>query len=91
MTPELRAARERLLRFADPAAPAFPPLDLGTSITHLTTVEVKRLVAQIGDGVRDTLAPDIRLLVAALDAALPTRYDPPGWAAAEARAEGWAG
>jgi hypothetical protein len=74
VTPELRAARERLLRFADPSASAFPPLDLGTSIT---TAEVKRLVAQIGDGVRDTLAPDIRLVVAALDAALPTRYDPP--------------
>lgn len=67
MTPEIRAARDRLARFAGPdfqptLAPD-PPHDLG----YYTTDEVKRLLGQVERGIRDTLAPDIRAIVEALD------------------------
>ncbi len=67
MTSEVRAARDRLARYAAPGAPPFPPFKVGPGITHLTAAEVVRLVAQITEGIRDTLAPDLRLVLAALD------------------------
>lgn len=74
MTPEIRAARDRLARFAGPDFP-MPALELPDSLGQVTVAEARRLVDQSVQGVRETLVPDLCLVLAALDRALPTRYD----------------
>lgn len=66
MTPELRAARDRLAGFADAGFP-MPALDLPDRLGHVTVAEAQRLVGQIMHGVHETLAPDLALVLAALD------------------------
>jgi hypothetical protein len=67
VTPDERAARDRLARYAGPDAPPFPAVNPPPGITHLTVAEANRMVAQIAAGIRDTLAPDLHLVLAALD------------------------
>ncbi|HXT90105.1 MAG TPA: hypothetical protein VN714_12705 [Trebonia sp.] len=67
MTPLERAARDRLARYAAPDAPPFPVLDLDPEITHLTPAEATRIVEEVADGIRATLASDLDLVLAALD------------------------
>lgn len=77
MTPETRAARDWLARFAGPdfrfTAPD-PPGDLD----HVTIPELKRMLTLVADGIRDTLAPDIRVVLAVLDRHERAR-DPSTW------------
>lgn len=67
MTHDLRAARDRLARYAGPDTPPFPPFKVGSEIASFTPGEVKRLIAQIAEGIRDTLAPDVLAVLAAPD------------------------
>lgn len=66
MTPEARAARDRLARYAGPdwhfAGPDFPEIPGG-----YTGADINQVVEQCEQGVHDTLAPDIRTVLAALD------------------------
>lgn len=66
MTPETRAARDRLAAFAQPGYP-MPDLKLPDSVGPLTVTEVRRIVQQITRGMQETLAPDILLMLAELD------------------------
>jgi hypothetical protein len=66
VTPETRAARDRLARYAGPDFQP-PPIDLPRHLNCLTIAEVERLIGRIESDIRDTLAPDIRAIVEALD------------------------
>lgn len=74
MTPELRAARDRLARFAGPEFQP-PTLDLPSDFTY-TLTEVERIVSEAVQGIRETLAPDLRLVLTATDRSLPAAYEP---------------
>jgi hypothetical protein len=67
MNPETRAARDRLARYASPDAPPYPPFKVGPEVAGFTPQQVQRLIAQITEGIRDTLAPDVNAVLAALD------------------------
>jgi hypothetical protein len=88
VTPETRAARDRLARFAaaDFPMPALRPIP---EITHLTQAEAAHLVDQVMRGIQETLAPDLHIVLAALDNALPGRYDRQPVAIVVSDAEEW--
>lgn len=70
MTPETRAARDRLARYARPDFP-MPAPDLPDALGPFTAAQLNRVTDELMRGVQETLAPDIRAVLAALDMPCP--------------------
>lgn len=66
VTPETRAARDRLARFARPDFP-MPAPDLPDALGPFTAAQLNRVTDELMRGVQETLAPDIHAVLAALD------------------------
>lgn len=67
MTPETRAARDRIVLLLDPDTARFPTVEFRPGSRNPTCEEVYALIVRHDELIRSMIAPDLAVVVAALD------------------------